>query len=125
MGRDQLAETNHKFAIRKSEYLHGATEDCPGQRAKSGGQVARLEMQRAGIDGNDFLQRRTNPDCGAIGGEICATGAGNGNLGNAGLVKCGKDLDAIHGAVRDEQMFVHRIVSHMPVTRLAEGIIGR
>jgi len=46
-------------------------------------------------------------------------------LGNAGLVKCGKDLNAIHGAVRDEQVFVHRIVGHMPVMRLAEGIIGR
>src|SRR5260370_36977250 len=54
-----------------------------------------------------------------------AAGAGDADLRHAGLVDAGKDFDAVHGAVGDEDMLVWRVVGDAPVARFARWIIER
>ena len=75
-------------------------------------------------DGDDLFEGCANPNCGTVGGNIGATRARNGNLCDGRLAGGGKDFDAIHGAIGNEEMFVRGVVSNVAMVRLAERIVG-
>src|SRR5258708_13565835 len=77
------------------------------------------------MNGHKLVERRANSYGCTIGGDVGAGGAGYGNLRDTRLVDGGENLNAIHGAIGDEDALVCGIVSDVPMMRFAEGIVRR